>query len=514
MAISMNGIGNFDLAASKTKSTSRKNEGGFDDTFASFMNTTGNVSADNSTGKTKTDSSEYNKTDKPMNSDNKLSTDKINSGDKDKSQDYNIKSDDKVNGADDKVKADDVSDNNKILSNDVSETDKLDDAGAATTVIDIMSALRELIDGLQDMLGVSNEEINDMLQTMEMEISDLLNEDNLKSFVLNLQGLSEIDVLLNEDIAGSLDFATDLLDKVMNGYGVTPDYVEELGDMVNERIVNELNGNEIQEIITSDTDENVGQNVAYREDEQNKESLKSTVISQENNYYNGSKTDGTQNGETNGKNVNHFNSNDDITNESVQSFDSYADSGDNNGFGNSHQNIMTNLNQAIEQAMVNEADGASSYVESVQQADIVRQLIDNIRVNITKDATAMQLQLNPENLGRVQINVVSKNGVMQAQITAETEAAKNAIEAGLETLKEAFNNQEIKVEAVEVTVASYDFFNQSSNGDFGDDSRQKSATGSNSLNVDDEIDENELSEGEQIELDMMKTQGNRVSYSI
>ena len=40
----------------------------------------------------------------------------------------------------------------------------------------------------------------------------------------------------------------------------------------------------------------------------------------------------------------------------------------------------------------------------------------------------MEIQLNPENLGKINLTVVAKDGMITAQLTAQNEAVKNAIE--------------------------------------------------------------------------------------
>lgn len=73
------------------------------------------------------------------------------------------------------------------------------------------------------------------------------------------------------------------------------------------------------------------------------------------------------------------------------------------------------------------------------------------------DVTSLQMQLYPEHLGKVSIQVVSKNGVLTAQIAAENEVAKAALESQLATLKESFDSQGIKVQSVEVMVSTNAF---------------------------------------------------------
>ena len=187
--------------------------------------------------------------------------------------------------------------------------------------------------------------------------------------------------------------------------------------------------------------------------------------------------------------------------------------GENKGSDNIQQ-IMTNLNQAIE----NVVDGTgfadeNPYVDSVTDLDIIKQIIDDIKVNISKDNTSMEMQLNPENLGKVHISVVEKNGVMQAQITTETEAAKHAIETNLLLLRENFQNQELKVEAIEVMVASYEFFNHEGTNDNNSDNDNIFNSSSKSINsLSDSANGDEVNEREELEVKMMKEKGNSFSY--
>lgn len=96
-------------------------------------------------------------------------------------------------------------------------------------------------------------------------------------------------------------------------------------------------------------------------------------------------------------------------------------------------------------------------VDADVSESIIRQVVDQIKWNIKTDVTSMQMQLYPEHLGKVAIQVVSRNGVLTAQIAAENEAAKTALESQLGILKESFENQGLKVESVEVMVSSRGF---------------------------------------------------------
>ena len=95
--------------------------------------------------------------------------------------------------------------------------------------------------------------------------------------------------------------------------------------------------------------------------------------------------------------------------------------------------------------------------------EIVDQIVKEIKVNISTEQTSMELVLTPESLGKVNLTVTTKDGILTAHLVTETEVAKEAIESQMNVLKETLQNQGLKVESVEVTVATnhFDFMNQS-----------------------------------------------------
>jgi len=118
------------------------------------------------------------------------------------------------------------------------------------------------------------------------------------------------------------------------------------------------------------------------------------------------------------------------------------------------------------------------------------------------------MQLNPEHLGKVSIEVVSKEGTLTAKIMAETEAAKQSIESNLNVLKENFANQGLKVENVEVTIASHSFEenNMNNNENTNEQGSDKSKKGKAALN------EFAIQSDEEAEETLMETLNNTVSY--
>ena len=80
-----------------------------------------------------------------------------------------------------------------------------------------------------------------------------------------------------------------------------------------------------------------------------------------------------------------------------------------------------------------------------------------MKVTISAETTSMEMQLNPENLGKVYVNISSNEGVVNAQFHATNEIVKEALETQIATLRENLNQAGVKVDAIEVTIASHEF---------------------------------------------------------
>lgn len=118
-----------------------------------------------------------------------------------------------------------------------------------------------------------------------------------------------------------------------------------------------------------------------------------------------------------------------------------------------------------------------------QMREIFTQVIDNIRVNVKPETTGLEIQLNPEQLGKVNVSIEMKNGVATASFIVKNEMARAALESQMQTLKETFENQGLKVEAVEVSVSNFDFSQNSQTGY----NEQESNQGKGQFRNDDDI---------------------------
>ena len=176
------------------------------------------------------------------------------------------------------------------------------------------------------------------------------------------------------------------------------------------------------------------------------------------------------------------------------------------------KNVTANLTEHVDAALTGRPVTENERLSFTSR--IMEQVMDNVKVMSADGLSSMEMQLEPENLGKLNIHVVAKNGVVTAQITAQNEAVKNALESQVAVLKENLNKQEIKVEDVEVTVASHAFEQGMGNNDSSGNQRQNKRR-FNSSQESTVLNENELKsiKEELLEEAMREKQGSTVSYT-
>lgn len=182
-----------------------------------------------------------------------------------------------------------------------------------------------------------------------------------------------------------------------------------------------------------------------------------------------------------------------------------------------------NTVSTIEVNTVGDVVNTITSYSSVNPDEIISQVTQSIRVNISEDITSMEMQLHPASLGTVNMQVSANNGVITAHLIVQNEAVKAALETQLMTLQETFEAQGQKVEAVEVSVAGYDLNRgNGQDGSEGNNSKEQKngfkVSGTRrriNLNIADDVDEDEaMPEDEKIARDMMARNGNTVDYSV
>jgi flagellar hook-length control protein FliK len=172
------------------------------------------------------------------------------------------------------------------------------------------------------------------------------------------------------------------------------------------------------------------------------------------------------------------------------------------------------------QNVVQEASVERFDMERTQ--DIIDQIADYVKIHNSEQVSSMEIQLNPANLGTVNLQVVSKEGTISAQLTAQDEAVRAALESQVTQLKEALEAQGLKIDAVEVTVASHAFEQNLEQQDRQEEEAEKSSarkSGRRLLDLDelsgdgeDVLDE--MSDADRLQAEMMRMGGNRLNYQV
>ena len=86
----------------------------------------------------------------------------------------------------------------------------------------------------------------------------------------------------------------------------------------------------------------------------------------------------------------------------------------------------------------------------VSMRDITEQVLGQVKVRVTSETTNLEIQLHPASLGRVNVQVsAAAQGITTATLFVENEMAKQALESQMLTLKQNFQEQGLKVDAVE-----------------------------------------------------------------
>ena len=105
--------------------------------------------------------------------------------------------------------------------------------------------------------------------------------------------------------------------------------------------------------------------------------------------------------------------------------------------------------------------------------------------------------------------------MVTAQLAVENEAVKQALESQMVIVRENMNNQGLKVEAVEVTIASHEFEQNLENGFTGErnNNPENPQQGQRRILASDLTSMDELSQEDQLAAKIMVQNGNRMDIS-
>lgn len=391
------------------------------------------------------------------------------------------------------------------------KTEKPQTAGTDKKAEDaIQKAGEELVTEVAGELGVSEEQVMKAMEALGLTMADLLNPDNMTQLVLTIEGTDMLSLVLDEGLYNSLQNLLGMVSETVNvlqdELGMTAEELAMIleqakadGKMPEENL--NLKDNTAQEQPVPDEGQEDYTVTVERDGEVTKVSVKVDGNSESESTEVTAQKLQTPEQETEGRSGKKDNSSGRET-----------ASGEGTQSGALLENLL-NRDNAVKAEPV--FDNALAN-QTANTRDIMNQIMDYMKIQVKADLTQMEIQLHPASLGTVNINISSKEGVITAQFFAQNETVKAAIESQIVQLKSSFEEQGLKVEAVEVTIASHEFERNLSGDKSGQEQTQdgKKKNGRkinlNDLNV---AEEAELDEAQQMAVEMMTADGSTVDFT-
>lgn len=401
------------------------------------------------------------------------------------------------------------------------------------------SAVREKLDDfandvkevLKEELGVTEEEIESAMEKLGITFADLVNPNQLAGLVAELTGSQEIASLLcNSDFLSVMQEVGELSENLLNEFGISQDEFMQMCEsalgLTQEEMIPET---EMEGIVTENMQEETVASVKTDLLSEKTDSLtEQTVVSSEEVSGDAELMQEVQTGDE--KNTSP--KDDDLTEDLLQQSDSEAEVvpvkeqasskeetlSQNNHPQNSADGASVILQNPTETAGVHNPESSMGFSGQLDIQNIIKQIVEFTKVTVAEHATTMEMQLNPEHLGKIFLELTSKEGSVSAKIMAQNEVVKEALEAQIADLRQNMNQSGIKVDAIEVTVESHEFernLEQNARQDERQaEQQEKAAKQTRRINLND-LDElgNMMTEEETLVAQMMADQGNSVDFT-
>lgn len=348
--------------------------------------------------------------------------------------------------------------------------------------------VQTLVQQITDTFSVSEEELQGTMGQLGMTETDLTDPAKLNELLMTISGAQDSFALLTDenlysDVKGIMDLQKDLTTQAQEELHLTPEQWQETIPQIAQETVTEP-------VITVETDVDDAANTV--EDSAN---TAEAVVTQEPEQKADQTVQNTQEEKAgdSGEKQEHT-TNSQHGNLVLQSL--------------KEDNFLTQLQQTAQTEETRTAD----------TQDIMRQIMDYMKVSVKADSSELEMQLHPQSLGTLHIQMASKNGVVTANFITENETVKAALESQMVQLKENFAEQGVKVEAIEVTVQTHQFEQNLEQGR-GHNTNQENEAGvgrrrTRRINLNAAFAEEEpQTEEDRIAADMMSANGNTVDFT-
>ncbi len=367
---------------------------------------------------------------------------------------------------------DKVQSNESTKVEEKNNIDKIDNDTEKAIIVE-----EDILNKLSEILGISNEQVMDILSSLSMSISMLQDNQNLIKFLqsafdvespVELLAINNIKDIMKDitDIAKSIDY-TDLISLDENAKGKITEIINKnnLKDVTLlssttdikkkiDALLEELNGSVEETIVIQSKlpTKNVLENINLENTDQlvNVEDVKNIKA-------------------IDGKVGYHQENNQNMNNSQNQSLVEMLKQ---NNLELTSKQELFNIGEVANNStkVYNTSLPKTQVLRNINTTDIVNQIMEKIKVSIKPEISEVKMILKPEQLGEVSLKIATQNGIVTAQFIAENQKVKEIIESNFNQLKDMLNEQGIDVGALEVNVSgdesqetTYNMFDQSTN---------------------------------------------------
>ena len=314
---------------------------------------------------------------------------------------------------------------------------------------------------LKDELGVSDEQVEDAMSILGLQWLDLLNPASLSQLVTQLTGTEDAcSLLMSEEFTNIMQNTDALVQNLSETLGISKDewvalqnQLTELTADFNETVdmadggVQEMDPQTDATITSQDTTVTATtvQMTQTAEETQNVQPEEEAEDAAPVIQVNASEDAQAEN-----------NVSEDASGEMDESAAQSQKTKENSV--NEHAQTMEFQVRAEQQTTAPEEVNTVASRTTIDVQDIMNQITEFTKVNLSLENSSIEMQLNPENLGKVYLHIAAtKEGNITAELAVSSETVKTALEAQIADLRTSLNQQGIKVDAVEVTIASHEF---------------------------------------------------------
>lgn len=364
---------------------------------------------------------------------------------------------------------------------------------------------------LKEKLGVTDEEITDAMQKLGLTVADLIQPNQLTQLTAELTGSENIgELLCNDSFMEIVNEIGGLSQDLLDDLGMTSQMFTETVAAASQ-VVTTPESAGIEQLPEMQVTENVKADKTAANDTSDQ---MNSVLKEENTVQTASDADEVE--------IQKPEDNILLQKEVAEETDTKADdgqTGNRNESGNtSNQTAFVSQEHTVDPAAAKTPETVPEFSRQLDTLDLIRQVTEFTKVTVREAQTTMEMQLNPEHLGKIYIEVTTKEGNVSAHIMTQNELVKEALEAQMAELKQSMNQAGVKVDAVEVTVGSHEFEkNLEQNAKQEErqaEEQEKASPKTRRINLD-ELDElsGVMSEEEALVAQIMADHGNSVDYT-